>query len=252
MTFANDDYRVSSVLLRGSRTNPNVIVDEDSDYDVLFGVSELESFQENDAWLDIFGECLIMQKPESMKSTVNPQTDRKEAYLMQFKDGTRLDLVLLKEKYVQEEIDQDSLSFILLDKTGTLKASAPDESSYINDNFVLEDCVNEFLWLSFYVLKGARRKQIMYTQSHLAMMCEEFMNLISYQNGGNPGAFYKRSEKYLNAYELSLLKDTFGNDIPTALKVLFELFQTHLKKEDFDMSQFDDVRYVIETQSKTI
>lgn len=252
MQFAKHDDRVSSVILRGSRTNPNGMVDDDSDYDVLLGVCDLPSFQANDDWLSIFGDCLIMQKPESMFSERNSQKDYKEAYLMQFRDGSRLDLVLLVESKVQAAIKEDSLSLILLDKMNALKADEPNESSYEMRHFVLEDCVNEFLWLSFYVVKGARRKQLMYTQNHLSMMRDEFMNLISYQYGGNPGAHYKKSEKMLNAYELLLLKDTFGNDIANALKLLFELFGSHLKKESMDMSQFDEIRYIIETQISNI
>ena len=248
MQFANNDQRVSSVILRGSRANPNALVDEDSDYDVLYGVNDLQSFQMSDEWLSVFGDCLIMQKPESMLSELISQTAVKEVYLMQFKDGTRLDLVVIKEGLVQTEIDADSLSVILLDKTGMLVAGEPNKSSYVNELFNLDECVNEFLWLSFYVVKGARRKQLMYTQDHLGMMRTSFMTLLAHQYDGNAGAHFKNSEKVMNAYELSRYKDTFGNDIPNSLKILFDLFESYLKKEDFDRTQFDDVRYVIETQ----
>ena len=247
MRLAHEDPRIDSVLLRGSRTNANAIVDEDSDYDVLYGVSDLESFRVNDEWLSGFGDILILQKPESMES-INSRDFSKEVYLMQFRDGSRLDLVLMNQDLVQNEIIQDSLSVILLDKTNTLSAQTPDESSYMLSHFKLEDCVNEFLWLSFYVLKGCKRRQIMYTQNHLNMMREEFLNLITYQAQSNPGAHYKYSEKYLNAYEFNLLKQTFNSDVSNSLKILFELFNTHLSKEPFNRDQFDEVRYYIESQ----
>ena len=248
MTFAQEDQRIKSVILRGSRTNPNADVDADSDYDVLYGVSEFESFLENDQWIEQFGDILILQKPDFMdRKGINSNIDQ-EAYLMQFKDGTRLDLIITRDELVQEVIKKDSLSKILLDKDNTLEGDEVSDVSYLIKDFNLENCVNEFLWLSFYVTKGMRRKQLMYTQNHLAMMREELFKFISYQNGGNPGAHFKYVEKQINAYELSLIKETFSNNIENALKILFEVFETHLSKEDFDKSQFEAVRYVIESQ----
>lgn len=247
INFANEDTRISSVVLRGSRTNPNATVDEDSDYDVMIGVNDLPSFQVNDEWLAMFGDILILQKPESMLSTLASTKDFKEMYLMQFRDGTRLDLAVVKEEYVQDEITKDSLSKIILDKTGQLSADEPNENSYINDRLNLSDCVNEFLWLSFYVLKGCKRKRVMYTHNHLNMMREEFLNLLTIQHGGNPGAHFKNAEKFLNAYELNIFKDTFNQNIYNSVKVLFELFETHLKKETYDFTQFNEIRYKIES-----
>lgn len=251
MEFANEDSRISSVILRGSRANPNAIVDEDSDFDILYGVSDLSSFQKSDNWLLRFGDILILQKPESMLSTIESKRDFKEMYLMQFRDGTRLDLAVVDNARVQEEINDDSLSIILLDKVGNLKAEEPNENSYIDDRLNISDCVNEFLWLSFYVLKGCKRKQLMYTHNHLNMMREEFLNLILIQHRGNPGAHHKNTEKHLNAYELNLFKETFNPNIYNAVKVLFELFKTHLKKEEFDLTQFEEVKYRIESELQT-
>lgn len=248
MAFATSDERVSSVILRGSRTNPNALVDEDSDYDVLLGVSDLSSFQNNDEWLNIFGDIFILQKPESMIKGNPHRNPYKETYLMQFKDDYRLDMVLLVDSEVQNEINQDSLSVILLDKIGLLVAPEPDDSSYIRFDLVLEEIVNEFLWLSFYVLKGYKRKQIMYTQNHLNMMREEFLNLVTLQFNDNPGAHYKYAEKHLNAYELNVLKETFNLDVANGVKSLFELFSSYLSKTDFDQTQFEEVRYYIENK----
>lgn len=247
MQFANEDERIKSVILGGSRANPNAQVDDDSDYDVMLGVSDLQSFRDDDQWLNQFGDILILQRPESIHSEHQTLLDYKEVYLVQFKDGSRIDVTLLNESLIQEAIEKDSLSTILLDKTSTLVAGEANDSSYHIKNFILENCVNEFLWLSFYATKGQRRNQLMYTQNHLNMMREELLNLVAYQHGGNPGAHYKYAEKFLNAYELSLFKGTFSNDIQNALKVLFEIFGSYLKKEDFDMTQFEEVRYVIES-----
>lgn len=247
MELANDD-RVVSVILNGSRTNPEATIDEDSDYDILMGVHNLASFLESDAWLDMFGEILIMQKPESMGSVDAGVSKDKEVYLMQFVDGTRLDLTLMHSELIQDALDHDSLSEILMDKEGILHAEPASDPSYQVNDLKLADIVNEFLWLSFYVMKGRRRNQIMYAQSHLQMMREEFMNLIVYLHPGNPGASYKYAQSYLNAYDLSRFKETFNADTNIGLKTLFELFETQLKKTDFDMTQFIKVQYAIDSQ----
>lgn len=251
MDLAENDDRISSVILTGSRSNPNAIVDEFSDLDIIMGVSDLPSFQTNDDWLSFFGDILILQKPESMLSTRDSNKEFKEMYLMQFRNGSRLDLAVVKETQIKEVLDQELFCQVLLDKTGTINLQEPNENTYISDRLNLTDCVNEFLWLSFYVVKGCQRKQLMYTHNHLNMMREEFLNLIIIQQGGNPGAHHKNTEKYLNAYELNLFKETFNPNVYNAIKILFELFESHLKKENFDLGQFEEIRYRIESELQT-
>ena len=67
LNFAQKDDRIRIVTLEGSRTNVNIPPDDFQDYDITFFVTDMQSFTSDDKWLDIFGERLIMQKPEDME-----------------------------------------------------------------------------------------------------------------------------------------------------------------------------------------
>ena len=62
-TAAADD-RILAVYMNGSRTNPNVPKDIFQDYDIVYVVTETESFRKDRGWIDRFGERLFMQYPE--------------------------------------------------------------------------------------------------------------------------------------------------------------------------------------------
>lgn len=64
LNFAKADDRIRVVTLEGSRTNINIIPDDFQDYDITFFVTDMQSFINSDEWLNVFGERLIMQKPE--------------------------------------------------------------------------------------------------------------------------------------------------------------------------------------------
>ena len=64
LSFARKDERIRIVGMEGSRTNTNIPNDEFQDYDITYLVTEIESFLEDEEWLNYFGERLIIQKPE--------------------------------------------------------------------------------------------------------------------------------------------------------------------------------------------
>ena len=67
LNFAKTDKRIRMVTLEGSRTNTNIPPDDFQDFDITFFVTDMDSFTSDDKWLDIFGERLILQKPEDME-----------------------------------------------------------------------------------------------------------------------------------------------------------------------------------------
>ena len=90
--IAKDNDRIRAVLLNGSRANPAMAKDIFQDFDIVYVVSELDSFTQDNAWVDVFGEGLIMQLPEEM--SVGEKTDHSFLYLMLFKDRNGIDLTL--------------------------------------------------------------------------------------------------------------------------------------------------------------
>ena len=57
---------------------------------ILLFVTDMDSFTSDDKWLDIFGERLILQKPEDME--LFPAVEKGFSYLMLFTDDVKIDL----------------------------------------------------------------------------------------------------------------------------------------------------------------
>ena len=87
LNFAKADERIRMVTLEGSRTNINISPDDFQDFDVTFFVTDMHSFTNDDKWLDVFGERLILQKPEDME--LFPAEEKGFSYLMLFTDDNR-------------------------------------------------------------------------------------------------------------------------------------------------------------------
>jgi len=158
--FAKADERVRAVLINGSRANPAARRDIFQDYDISYFVNETESFVRDLSWLDIFGERLIMQMPW----TFSTETEKYINFLMQFMDGTRIDLSLELDAGVKP--DSDGLNIVLLDKDGIFENIAPPSDSvyHINEPTAqrfFEVC-NEFFWVSCYAAKGLWRNEPTY------------------------------------------------------------------------------------------
>jgi hypothetical protein len=90
---ALQDERIRAVIMNGSRANPNAPRDIFQDFDIVYIVTDVAAFKNNDEWIKRFGEIMIMQKPEYMRDPP-PSDDGRFSYLMQFTDGNRIDLNL--------------------------------------------------------------------------------------------------------------------------------------------------------------
>ena len=92
--YAEQDERIRLVTLEGSRTNRNIARDAYQDYDLSFFVKDMASFKASEAWLEVFGPRLMMQKPEDME-LFPPELGNWFSYLMLFEDGNKVDLTLI-------------------------------------------------------------------------------------------------------------------------------------------------------------
>ena len=107
LNFAKTDKRIRMVTLEGSRTNTNIPPDDFQDFDITFFVTDMDSFTSDDKWLDIFGERLILQKPEDME--LFPAVEKGFSYLMLFTDDVKIDLTLLPLELIDEYFTWDKL-----------------------------------------------------------------------------------------------------------------------------------------------
>jgi aminoglycoside 6-adenylyltransferase len=127
---ARQDERVRAVVMNGSRANPLAPPDRFRDFDVVYFVTEVEPFRYNLEWIQRFGERTILQMPDEMEDA-EPNTTGGFMYLMQFSDGSRIDLAIDPLSAIPE-IVSDSLTVVLLDKDGFIPNLPPaNDSSYL-------------------------------------------------------------------------------------------------------------------------
>lgn len=208
LTFAKGDGCVRIVTMEGSRLNKNAPKDRFQDFDVTFIVSDMEKYKNNDDWLDFFGKRIIMQKPEDM-TMFPPTLGNWYSYLMQYEDGNRIDLTLIPFNEVERYFGEaDSLTKIILDKDNICPKL--NESSDIDYHVkrppfeFIDDCCNEFWWLSTYVTKGLCRNELLYAIKHLNMMREQMLIMVSWKVGIETsfslsvGKAYKYLDKYIS------------------------------------------------------
>lgn len=206
---ARRDERIRAVILNGSRANPNAPKDDFQDYDVVYFVTELDSFTQDHDWIDVFGRRAILQMPDLMRLPGYEDTSEKItfAYLMLFEDGNRIDLTLFPAAKIETHFVLDSLSVLLLDKDGIFgELPPPDEAGYLIKKPTekeFQDVCNEFWWVLPYVAKGLARNEIFYAKEALETIVRKmFMKMIEWQTGaatdfsvnfGKSGKFLKRS-----------------------------------------------------------
>lgn len=239
LSYAANDERIRAVGLNGSRTNRNAPKDIFQDFDIVYLVTEMDSFMKDTHWIDVFGERIILQTPENI-SLFPPTLGARFSYLMLFTDGNRIDLTLVpieeKEKYCNE----DKLTVILMDKDNNLpEVPPPTDEDYWAKRPSAEffaDCCNEFWWISTYVAKGLWRKEILYAHEHLNNILRPMLLQMLEWNVGiennysvSIGKCGKYLEKYLSKKSWQELLSTYAggsyDDVWRALFAMVYLFR---------------------------
>ena len=219
-----DTLKVEAIALSGSRTNPQSVKDEFQDYDVVYIVDDLEDLISDLSWLNQFGNRLISQ---------HNVVDHRHLYLMLFEDGNRIDLTLCSKEYMQEWVDSEANFEVIKDDKGLFEAYQPNSKRYWTCPPTEEEFAatcNEFWWVSAYVVKAIRRKQLIYATDHLYSICQqELLKVLAWQVTSDRGVVdIGKNYKYLFHYlpaeqekEFSALLDLSSFD-----KITHSLFAT--------------------------
>lgn len=244
-TIANNDSRIRIMTLEGSRVNPNVTPDIWQDYDITFLVNDIDSFTCSDEWLSVFGDRIFMQKPEAMDLFPADMPDGWFSYLMLFSDGIKIDLTLVPLETKDKYFSQEPLIRVLIDKDGIYPSlPAPtDEEFWVqkpSETFV-NDCANEFLFVSTYIARGLLRQELLFANWHFEQILRvELLRMLGYLAGSRKGfplntgkrdkwLFHflteKESEQLLTCYRLDSM-ETAWNSLYTAM----QLFETAMKE----------------------
>lgn len=163
--IANKDERIKAVYMNGSRTNKNVPKDIFQDYDVVYVVTDTKPFITDKNWINKFGEIWFMQYPDEHPDY---PSDKENFYgwLMQFKDGNRIDLHVESLSHAKEHITDDKLCKIILDKENILPEipESTDEDYFVKKPSAEQyRCTcNEFWWCLDNVAKGLWREELLY------------------------------------------------------------------------------------------
>lgn len=190
LDVATEDERIRAVYMNGSRTNPNVPKDIFQDYDIVYVVTETESFCKDEAWIDRFGERLYMQSPEKNDAMMGMDVDIENCYgwLMQFADGNRIDLHVQTIAFSQKHILDDKLCIILMDKDNVLPSipQSTDEDYWVKkpseEEFICT--CNEFWWCLNNVAKGLWREEVPYVQDMINLYIRpELVKILSWKVG---------------------------------------------------------------------
>lgn len=217
---AREDERIRAVVLNGSRANPNAKRDIFQDYDIVYLVTDVAPYVDNLPWIGRFGEMMILQIPWDYGDTPG-LGEWRFVYLMQFADGNRIDLTILRVDRV-DSIQNDSQSVLLLDKDGTVPPfPPPSDADYLpkpptGDEYA--HCCNEFWWVSAYVAKGLWREELPYAKTHMdTYVRDELMKMLTWYMGvktgfgKSPGKYGKRLREYLEPALWDMLALTYAD-----------------------------------------
>lgn len=199
LNFAFQDERIRIVTLEGSRTNVNITKDNLQDYDITFFVIDMGEFLKSDDWLSVFGNRIMMQKPEDME--LFPPEEKGFSYIMLFDDGVKIDLTLLPVSMLEEYLTRDKLVKIMLDKDNMIKTEIvpTDEDYYIKcpTERKFDDCCNEFWNVATYVSKGLLRGEILFAIDHMnEVLRHELLRMISWYVGTEKGFNFSLGKNY--------------------------------------------------------
>ena len=188
--------QVEAVAMSGSRTDTKAPKDEFQDYDVVYIVDDLDALTSDLSWLDQFGTRIIEQ---------HNVLGNRRLYLMLFEDGNRIDLTLCPTEYIQEWVDSEADYTVLKDEKGLFMPYSPNPQRYWTSpasQTDFEKACNEFWWVSAYVVKGIRRKQLIYATDHLYGICQqELLKILAWQVASDNGTVdIGKNYKYLFQY----------------------------------------------------
>ena len=272
MDVAINDERIRAVTMEGSRANKNATHDQYCDFDICYIVSDIREFTKDNKWVEIFGEILIVQYPMDWYShPYNYAGHDNFAYLIQFKDGNRIDLTLIDVCNIDKEQGYCEPRIVPLNKDNFKELQQIDDESvfYIQKPSEMEyyNTCNEFRWLSVYISKGLCREELYYAKyAYDVLMMEMFIKMLNWKIGvdndfnvttGNHSKYLKR---FLSLEEMKRFHSVFPNgtyeDIWSKLYVIYDYFAEIAKyvgealKYNFDAKETEEVRSFLSERQK--
>ena len=184
---AKSDERILAAYLKGSRANPNVPRDIYQDYDIMYVVTETESFRRDLSWIDTFGKVILKQEQNDdfgygERFGLRSCYDNTYSWLLLFEDGNRIDIGVETVETMQNGTNRNKLFLPLLDKAGYLPKLPPptDEEFYVKRPSAAKfrGCCNEFYWSLCDVVKGILRDELPFAMSVYYMQTHQMLEIM--------------------------------------------------------------------------
>ncbi|MFH4903755.1 aminoglycoside 6-adenylyltransferase [Staphylococcus cohnii] len=238
LNIAKQDKNIKAVCMNGSRVNVKIQPDIHQDFDIVYIVENLEDIIADLEWINQFGNRIITQFPEA-QDLYPSELEERYPILMLFDDYNRIDLTLLSKNKLSEYLAEDKLIKVLLDKDNLLpKNNSVSEASYwISKPYqkLFDECINEYYWVSTYVMKGIWRNELLYSIDHLNICRRMLLLMLAWDKGYkfdfqvNFGKSFKYLPNYLGSNNNSELTSTYPhlntNEIKEALYKMTEMFE---------------------------
>ncbi len=272
MDVAIKDERIRAVTMEGSQVSKNATHDRYSDFDISYVVSDIREFTKDHKWIEIFGDILIVQCPMDWYNQPYDYAGHDNfAYLIQFKDGNRIDLTLIDVRNIEKQQSYCEPRMVLLNKDDfkELKQITDESVFYIQKPSEMEyyNTCNEFRWLSIYISKGLCREEIYYAKyAYDVLVMEMFIKMLNWKIGvdhdfdvttGNHSKYLKR---FLRAEEMERFHGIFPNgtyeDIWSKLFVMYDYFAELAEYVgqalgyDFDAKETEEVRMFLQERQR--
>jgi aminoglycoside 6-adenylyltransferase len=257
LTFARDHEEVRAVVMNGSRVNPNAPKDIFCDYDVVYYVINPRQFLEDQAWIDYFGDVVMLQQNDDVTHGIEGFI-----FLMLFVDGVRIDLsfaALSELAYLAE----DTLTVVLLDKDGCIAPlPLPSDSGYYTSKPTrkeFDEAVNEIFWCSNNIAKGIWRDELPYAKAmYDTVVRDPILKMMAWyaamQHGWklNSGKFGRRLKYHLpsDIWE-AYLKTYAGAGYAEAWEALFEALAL-VRKIGIELAEHLGYGYPLDDDRRTI
>lgn len=273
LNVAEQDERIRAVTMEGSRVSKNATHDEYCDFDISYVVNDIREFTKDKKWIEILGEILIVQYPMDWYShPYDYEGHDNFAYLIQFKDGNRIDLTLIDIRNVEQQKNYDEPRIVLLNKDNLQELKPVDDESvfYIQKPSEMEyyNTCNEFRWLSIYISKGLCREELYYAKyAYDVLVMEMFIKMLNWKIGvdnnfnvttGNHSKYLKRflSQEEMERFQ-RIFPDGTYEDIWNKLFVMYDYFAELAKYVGeklgygFDAKETEEVRGFLHERNAT-
>lgn len=234
---AENDELIRGVVMNGSRAGLTATIDQYSDFDIVYYVTDVKAFTQDKSWISCFGDILIVQYSEDWYShPYDYNSQDKFMYLIQFKDGHRIDLCIC---HINNINDNNEPAIVLMNKDNNPNIrDIRDEKAYFiqpPSKMAYDNTCNEFRWLSIYISKGLCRKEIYYAKyAYDVLNMKMFIKMLNWKIGIDTsfqvttGSHAKYLKRFLSKEEMIRFHGIFPNgtyeDIWDKLFLMYDYF----------------------------